>query len=223
MIITCGTEDNPDTFQLTIHENRSIGIMLSSGADSAILLYLMCLELIETGRSVEEIKYIFTVPKTDGAELHSAGIVNWINEKLDINLPQPIIFGAENVQDLHHSMQIAASGQAIFEKYDPTFMDLFLFLADQRPVPQPWPFDSTIAVSPFRVTGNPYPETISLPFNDLYKTHTIDLHFMFNTEPLLELSHSCTQLDAGRCNKCYHCHERQWAFDQLGKIDPGTN
>jgi hypothetical protein len=223
MIITCGPEESPDTFQLTIPENKSIGIMLSSGADSAILLYLMCLELIQTGRSTDEIKYIFTVPKTDGAELHSAGIVNWINQKLDINLPQPIIFGAENVQDLHHSKQISDSVSAIYDVYDPTLRNLFIFLADQRPVPQPWPFDSTHAVSPFRVPENPYPNIIGLPFNDLYKTHTIDLHFMFNTEPLLELSHSCTTNTVGRCNICYHCNERQWAFDQLGKIDPGTN
>ena len=213
MIITCGPDNNLDSFELKIPENRSIGIMLSSGADSAILLYLMCLE----------IKYIFTVPKTDGAELHSAGIVNWINQKLDINLPQPIIFGAENVQELHHSKQISESVRAVFVKHDPTLEDLHVFLADQRAVPQPWPFESTIAVEPFRVSENPYPEIISLPFNHLYKTHTIDLHFMFNTERLLELSHSCTANTVGRCNRCYHCNERQWAFDQLGKIDPGTN
>jgi hypothetical protein len=223
MIITCGAEDNPDTFQLTIPENRSIGIMLSSGADSAILLYLMCLELMQTARSINEIKYIFTIPRADGPEKYSASIVNWINEKLNINLPQPIIFGAENVQELHHSVQVSDSVGAIFKKYDPTHKDLFIFLADQQPVPQPWPFDSTHATNPFRVTENPYPNVIGLPFNHLYKTHTIDLHFMFNTEPLLELSHSCTTNTVGRCNVCYNCNERQWAFDQLGKIDPGTN
>lgn len=223
MIITCGKENEQDSFELTIPENRSIGIMLSSGADSAILLYLMCLELMQTGRSVDEIKYIFTVPKTDGAELHSPGIVDWINQKLNINLPQPTIFGAENVQDLHHSKQISDSVRAVFDKYDPDFKDLFIFLADQRPVPQPWPFDSTHATNPFRVAENPYPEIISLPFNHLYKHHTIDLHFMFGTEGLLELSHSCTSNTVGRCNICYHCNERKWAFDQLGKVDPGTN
>jgi hypothetical protein len=222
MIITCGAGGNSETFHLTIPENRSIGIMLSSGADSAILLYLMCLELLQTGRTIEELKYIFTIPRADGAEMYSADIVNWINEKLDINLPQPIIFGAENVQDLHHSVQVNDSVKAVFQKYDPTFKDLHVFLADQKTVPQPWPFDSTHATSPFRVTENPYPEIISLPFNHLYKTHTIDLHFMFNTEPLLELSHSCTTNTVGRCNTCYNCNERQWAFDQLGKIDPGT-
>ena len=221
MIITCGPENHRDYFELKVPLNRSIGIMLSSGADSAILLYLMCLELLYTGRSADEIKYVFTVPKLDGAELHSAKIVNWINEKLSINLPQPTIIGAENLTELHHSMQVRDSVRACFAKYDPSAKDLFIFLADQRAVPKPWPFDAE--VEPYRVDENPYPEFISLPFNKLYKSHTIDLHFMFGTEGLLELSHSCTQLKVGRCNDCYHCHERQWAFDQLGKIDPGTN
>jgi 7-cyano-7-deazaguanine synthase in queuosine biosynthesis len=118
-------------------------------------------------------------------------------------------------------MQVSKSVGAVFNRYDPSAKDLFVFLADQRPVPKPWTFDGQ--EEPFRVKENPYPTILGLPFNHLYKTHTIDLHFMFNTEPLLELSHSCTQLKSGRCNDCYHCHERQWAFDQLNKIDPGTN
>lgn len=221
MIVTCGPENNRDYFDLKVPVNRDIGIMLSSGADSAILLYLMCLELLYTGRSADEIKYIFTLPKLDGAELHSANIVNWINEKLQINLPQPIIIAPDNLTELHHSMQVSEGVKACFAKYDPSGTKLFVFLADQRAVPKPWPFDAE--VEPFRVAENPYPDLISLPFNHLYKSHTIDLHFMFNTEPLLELSHSCTQVKSGRCNDCYHCHERQWAFDQLGKVDPGTN
>lgn len=221
MIVTCGTDGDKDSFELVIPENKEIGIMLSSGADSAVLLYLMCLELMQTGRTTDVIKYIFTIPKLDGAELHSAKIVDWINQKLDINLPQPTIIAAENLNDLHHSKQVGDSVAKVFNTFDSTFEKLHVFLADQRPVPRPWPFEAD--VEPFRVEENPYPEIISLPFNHLYKTHTIDLHFMFGTERLLELSHSCTQLKVGRCNDCYHCHERQWAFDQLGKVDPGTN
>jgi len=227
MIVACGTEHNRNSFELSIPENRSLGIMLSSGADSAILLYLMCLELIQTGRSTEEIKYIFTVPKTDGAELHSANIVNWINEKLQINLPQPTIIGADNLTELHHSIQIRDSIKTIFNKYDPSGKDLFVYLADQRPVPRPWvypfPSDTSNLEQPHRATENEYPEFIGLPFNHLDKSHTIDLHFIFDTQGLLELSHSCTQNLIGRCNECYHCFERMWAFDKLGKLDPGTN
>ncbi len=220
MIVESGPSDNRQKFEIVIPENKRIGIMLSSGADSAILLYLLCLELQNPGRSIEEIKYIFTVPKTDGAELHSPKIVDWINERLKINLPQPTIFGAKNVHTLHHSKQVGDSIIAIYDEYNPEHTDLFLFLADQRPVPKPWIIEG---VYPFRVDENLYPEFISLPFNHLDKSHTIDLHYMFKTESLLELSHSCTQKDSGRCNSCYHCLERQWAFERLEKMDPGVN
>jgi 7-cyano-7-deazaguanine synthase in queuosine biosynthesis len=220
MIVESGPSDNKQKFEIVIPENKRIGIMLSSGADSAILLYLLCLELLNSGRSIEEIKYIFTIPKTDGAELHSAKIVDWINKRLKINLPQPTIFGAKNVHRLHHSKQVGDSITAIYDEYNPERTDLFLFLADQRAVPKPWIIDE---VYPFRVAENPYPEFIGLPFNELDKSHTIDLHFIFDTQPLLELSHSCTQKDSGRCYNCYHCFERIWAFERLGKTDPGDN
>lgn len=220
MIVESGPSDNRQKFEIVIPENKRIGIMLSCGADSAILLYLLCLELQNTGRSVAEIKYIFTVPKTDGSALHSFKIVNWINENLKINLPQPIIFGAKKVHTLHHSKQVGDSITAIYDEYNPERTDLFLFLADQMSVPKPWIIEG---VYPFRVEENLYPDFIGLPFNDLDKSHTIDLHYMFDTRPLLELSHSCTQKESGRCNRCYHCLERQWAFERLEKTDPGVN
>jgi 7-cyano-7-deazaguanine synthase in queuosine biosynthesis len=220
MEVTCGPENNRQTFTLTVPEGRQLAIMLSSGADSAILLYMICTELMRQSRSTDEIKYIFTVPKTDGAEAHSPSIVSAINEMLNINLPMPTIFGAEAVQTLHHSNQILESIRAVFNKYDPDRNNLFLYLADNRAVSE---LVLNPEEQPYRVAQNPYPELLGLPFNDLLKCHTIDLHFIHGTERLLELSHSCTQQTYGRCGKCYHCRERQWAFDQLGKTDPGQN
>ncbi|NBO70595.1 MAG: hypothetical protein EBU66_07440 [Bacteroidetes bacterium] len=223
MFIFCGPDNNRDTFELNIPEDRDIGIMLSSGADSAILLYLMCLELLYTGRSTDEIKYIFTIPKLDGAELHSANIVNWINKKLEINLPQPTIVEPENLHDLHHSIKVREGIRESFVRYDPSAKNLFLYLADQKVIPKPWPSHMVGLVEPYRVSENEHKDIIGLPFNHLNKAHTIDLHFLFKTEGLLELSHSCTERQTGRCNQCYHCNERQWAFEQLGKVDPGSN
>lgn len=225
MQLLCGPDDNKQLFELVIPENRSLAIMLSSGADSAILLYLICKELLDQGRDVGEIKYIFTVPKTDGAEHHSPNIVNAINNLLGISLPQPTIFGAQDVQTLHHSVQISESIRAVFSHYDSPEtlggLPLFLYLADQQVVPKPWIIEQ--GLYPPRITENPFPNNLAFPFLPFDKSHTIDLHFQFGTEILLELSHSCTALDAGRCGACYHCGERQWAFDRLGKADPGNN
>lgn len=218
-VFTCGPTEDRRSFVLPLPENRHLAIMLSSGADSSILLYMICSELIKKGRSVDEIKYIFTVPKTDGAEVHSPGIVAAINEMLDINLPAPTIFGAENVQELHHSQQIQQSVRAVFDEYAADGK-LFVYLADNRETSE---LVLTPEERPYRAETNPFPEYLGMPFNELMKSHTIDLHFMHGTERLLEISHTCTQQTYGRCGRCYHCRERQWAFDQLGKIDPGTN
>jgi hypothetical protein len=216
---TCGPSEDRRSFTLPLPENRHLAIMLSSGADSSILLYMICSELIKKGRSVDEIKYIFTVPKTDGAEVHSPGIVAAINEMLNINLPAPTIFGAENVQELHHSQQIQQSVRAVFDEYAADGK-LFVYLADNRETSE---LVLTPEEKPYRAETNPFPEYLGMPFNELMKSHTIDLHFMHGTERLLEISHTCTQQTYGRCGRCYHCRERQWAFDQLGKMDPGTN
>ena len=219
MLFTCGSPEDRRSFILPLPENRHLAIMLSSGADSSILLYLICSELIKQGRSIDEVKYIFTVPKSDGADLHSPGIVAAINEMLNINLPAPTIFGAENVQELPHTQQIEQSVRAVFGKYAADGK-LFVYLADNRETTE-------LVLSPdeklYRVDTNPSPELLGMPFIELMKSHTIDLHFMHGTERLLELSHSCTQQTSGRCGRCYHCRERQWAFDQLGKTDPGNN
>ena len=85
MIFVCGPQDNEKTVDLQIPLEKRIGFMLSSGADSAILLYMICKSLMAEGRSpAKELKYIFTIPKVDGAEDHSTQIVDWINKNLNL-------------------------------------------------------------------------------------------------------------------------------------------
>jgi hypothetical protein len=217
MIVTCGPSDNEMQVHLEIPRGKKLALMLSSGADSAILLYMLCVELTAEGRSVQdELKKIFTIPKVDGAEEHAEKITNWISQKLGIALPAPTVDAPPNLAELPHSDIIKKSLIYFGQKYDVNYG----YLADQRPVPI-----KVAGEYPHRTPTekNPLPEYLGLPFNHLDKSHTIDLHYRFNTLPLLELSHSCTQCRAGRCGNCYHCNERKWAFDRLGKTDPGVN
>ena len=66
-------------------------------------------------------------------------------------------------------------------------------------------------------------EGLVTPFLHTYKYHLIDLYYKFSVQELIVPTHSCTTLTAGRCNDCNWGWERAWAFDQLGKTDPGTN
>jgi hypothetical protein len=63
---------------------------------------------------------------------------------------------------------------------------------------------------------------IHLPFFDLLKSHTVDLHYKFHTEHLLYQSHSCTERGDIHCGKCYCCWERVRGFADIGKIDQST-
>lgn len=214
----CGPFDDRRTVKFTVPENRRIAFLLSGGADSAVLLMLVCLELLRNNRSPErELNHILTIPKkSDGAELHSFRIVNWINERLKISLNQPIICGPSDLDKTHHSEVISES--VIFFKDH--FNLNYTFFADQQAVP----YASIVGgLYPARITKNEYPDHFNFPFLHLTKVHTLDLHFQLGTEALLELSHSCTERRTGRCNQCYHCCERKWAFEILQRIDPGAN
>ena len=42
-------------------------------------------------------------------------------------------------------------------------------------------------------------------------------------EDIMDITHSCTELDEGRCGYFPWCKEREWAFKQIDKVDKGTN
>jgi len=72
------------------------------------------------------------------------------------------------------------------------------------------------------VKGSVHPK-ILMPFIEMHKDEILKILFDNDQTKLLELTHTCTERKTGRCGQCFQCNERQWAFDQLGKTDPGIN
>lgn len=200
----CGSEKKE--FELTIPpEKEKIGIMLSGGADSAILLFLLAKFFPDT-------KYIpLTVPRTDGAYLYTPAIVEHINQILNLNIPKPIKLGDPN---LPHYEQ-AQSGIDIAFKYN--IVD-YVFWGTQSTPPRD--LVQLEGLYPNRRINKDL-KRVSTPFFDLYKSDTLELYFQFDQIELLKLTHSCTEKQIGRCMNCYQCNERTWAFKCLGKNDPG--
>jgi hypothetical protein len=95
------------------------------------------------------------------------------------------------------------------EKYD------FLYIAENK-IP---PIEIN-GLAPIRADRPNY-KRVALPFWGVTKECTVDLYYKENIPELLELSHSCTEWADGRCNNCFQCNERAWAFSKLGIIDPG--
>lgn len=179
---------------------------ISGGADSAILLYIIA----KMNRDQETNHKIipFTVPRPDGGANYSPRIVNWISDKLDILLPYPMIVGDGN---LPHNIVVKT---VIRDLMNSNLYD-FLYIAENKIPPV-----EIEGLSPVRAIQPNY-KRAALPFWGVTKDCTLELYYQENVSELLELTHTCTEQVKGRCNKCFQCNERSWAFSKLGIIDPG--
>ena len=100
----------------------------------------------------------------------------------------------------------------IFEKYPVDYLYIGL---NQNP-----PELANLNGAPIRSTSSP-DSRVLLPFVDLYKHNILEFMYADNQEDLIDITHSCTEQSVGRCNKCWQCTERAWAFKKLDKIDTG--
>jgi len=208
MIIFTGPDSDKRQIEIKLHEGKQrIGVMLSGGADSAILLYLLALERKMEGSAQEIVP--FTVARPDGAWNYVKPIVDKINQMLGIELPDPIQVGDPT---LHHSKQGRSGEVEARGKYR---IDHFYYGSQQHP-PVPMPGDYPARPDKIELPGT------TIPFALVDKRHTLGLYEVFQAWPLIELTHSCTALTEGRCGECYNCKEREWALGELDITDPGV-
>jgi hypothetical protein len=217
MILDCGPLSDTRQIKLEIPQDKSIALTLSGGADTALLAYLVCKELLDTGRRPEDyVKWTFTIPKRDGAELFPPQILQWISAQLNVTLPNMTLVRIPQLHSTWHGHQVWHSVLYMLDTYAPDT----LYMGDQRTPPESANLDGPAPVRSKTLEG-PLPGRVFFPFNHVNKTHTVDAFYKLGIEDLLTLTHSCTQSPTGRCNKCWHCNERAWAFGELGIADPG--
>lgn len=208
MKIKSRLDDN--TIDIDIFPNKNYSIMLSGGLDSAILLYFMIKSHLEIGQ-IPNIQS-FTIPKHDGAALYIDKIINFFNDYFKINLANTIHVGDPNI---YHGNQSAVAIKEIFTNYPK--ID-YIYLATNQNPPANFKLPGEY---PNRVKQSNNPKIV-LPFIKLFKTHIIDLIYQYNVQELIDITHSCTEQKVGRCNQCFQCHERIWAFNELNQKDTGT-
>lgn len=209
MLIYTGKDNYRKAIAITLPKERMrVGVMLSGGADSAILLYLLCLERKKTNSPHKIIPV--TVPRTDGAWNYVADIVDYVRKELDCELPDPIKCGDP---DSHHSVQVTSGREYVFEH---NLVDL-VYYGSQKTPPAEFPMPGIYPERPDRVTYN----RVICPFAEVDKRNTIELFGLYNQWDLLALTHSCTEKTHGRCGKCFNCTERKWALDACGFTDSG--
>ena len=214
MRITVGKDNFIKQVNIKLPEGKQrIGVMLSGGADSAVLLYLLCLER-RMDKSTQEI-IPFTVARPDGAWDYVKPIVEWVRNQLELTveqLPDPIKVGDPTV---HHSKQ-GRSGE--IEARSKHGIEHIFYGSQAHP-------DRALIELPGEYPSRPasveLPGT-TCPFALVDKRHTLHLYDIFQVWPLIELTHSCTALTVGRCGECYNCVERTWALADMGFVDPGV-
>jgi hypothetical protein len=197
------------TINIELPTVNRVGVLVSGGADSAILLYLLTKLNLENGSPCELIP--FTVPKTDGAIVFARKIVGYINQLLDCELPQTTVVGDIN---LHHSQQVSSGRDEAFENYG---IDLVVYGSQKTPPKDEMHGDWDY---PFRPDKISYPNAYC-PFAFVDKRNTIDLYRIFDRMDLLSITHSCTENATSRCGECLFCQERAWALRENNLIDTG--
>lgn len=208
MKIITGPENDKREIEISLPtDKKKIGVMLSGGADSAILLYLLALER-KLGESDHEL-IPFTVARPDGAWNYVKPIADKVKSMLGVEFADPIQVGDST---LHHSMQGRSGELEARAKYGVEHC----FYGSQQHPPVPMPGDYPARPDQIDLPGT------TIPFALIDKRHTLGLYEVFQAWPLIELTHSCTVQTVGRCGECYNCKERKWALAELQTEDPGT-
>jgi hypothetical protein len=187
---------------LSLTPGPRIGVMISGGADSTLLLYLLLNENQLCGKNIK----LFCIPSNDNAAVRATIVADSVAKIF--KLPTPTIYFIGNPYQ-HHSTLIWNTWQDIKRR---DIVD-HLFIGDNQ-TPKVLTEDSAPIRSRSR---DPF---IAQPFFDLTKDKLIQKYYELGIEFLLKFTHSCAyDIDPG-CGTCWQCKERAWAFQQIRKNDP---
>ena len=189
---------------IAVDENKKYGLLLSGGLDSAVLLYILVKECPNINLQ------LFTIPKHDGSALYADPIIDHFNRKFNLHLPATNFVGDP---DVHHTRQSTVAIMEIFANYD---LDVLFMGVTPNPVEL-----NELDGAPNRKLESPVSRLV-YPFASMTKDIILNIMFEAGQEDLVNITHSCTEQTVGRCNKCWQCTERKWAFDKIDKIDTGT-
>lgn len=182
--------------------NKRIGVMVSGGLDSTLLLYLVASYFPKFGKTL----VAFTVPRTDDSIVHAERVVKWVEDTFNMQIER------QEVGDptLFHSRQVNSGVEQAVD------MAEIVLLGDT------WlPTVKLKGSTPIRYE-NKHPKVnqiyLKLKFN---KIDTVSIANELGLHSVFTLSHTCTQSKDIRCSNCWQCSERAWAFEQLELTDPG--
>jgi hypothetical protein len=202
-ITDCGPDTDRRTLNIWLHPlRRKVGVLVSGGMDSALLYYLLVKLNFEQGFTHKITPY--TILRKDGSCRFAQDVIDYVHRQFGLTSTSTEVVGDPT---LHENLQVESGCADVLKKENIIYLGLIeemaAFTIGWR---DPIKWEET--------------DTRLYPLKNLNKSHIVDLIYYFNQEPLFELTHSCNM--PGKCGSCNGCNERQWGFDQLDKIDPGT-
>ena len=204
MKLLLGPDKYKTEFEFYIPPTEKIGVFVSGGLDSAILLCLIIEELKLTNRLESTDIATYTAMKYDGSLAYAPRIVELIKEHYKI----PITINNNIPNDGIEADQVSSTCVYSIMSNSP---DRIFYMGINRQV--------SPEIKKFNVNLNiDYPDEtdqIKFPFLNMIKPNIVDLYLKFNLEHLIPYAHSCTGLLHTLCNKCYSCEEREWAYEEL--------
>jgi 7-cyano-7-deazaguanine synthase in queuosine biosynthesis len=183
-----------DNLTSILKTHKTIGIFVSGGFDSALLLYLCC-------KLSKDNEFLIFVIDRPNKSLHFNNIVlEWINKKFNICL-SAIEVGDKTT---HHSVQVKlAIMDAI--KYP---ADVLLLGDTANPKELP----------PGPNRGKSTSSKVLQPFYEVTKDQLVKLALEFNVGELLEITGTCGSGKIPECGICWPCQEKKWALSQNGIV-----
>ena len=195
---------NVSHVKANIPEGKRIAVCVSGGWDSAVLWHIIYEECKKRGQSCRP----YTVPKIDGAVKYANQVLKWSGYDTDTNVVGSI--DSDNPSDYVKSgvSEILVEGYA-----DVVYTAVTAYYDEMEP-------DQDRILT----KGTPFETLVPQPFAEMTKDEVVQIAFDLGiAEEIMDITHSCTELDEGRCGYCPWCKEREWAFKQIDKVDKGTN
>ncbi len=201
--------------KVDVPRDKKIAVLVSGGWDSAVLWYLVKRTCMDRNQECNA----FTVPKLDGAEHYANRVLEWSSERLGHALMKTTIVGdisSDNPSDYvtsgGYEIWNEGLGEHIFSAVNAYPPDQRSMMADGYPLPND------------RFVKTEEHHALTQPFAELTKDKIVQLAFDIGiAHEIAPITHSCTELDRGRCNNCWWCKEREWAFKVIGQDDIGEN
>jgi len=223
-----------DNIEVHLDNHKRVGFMLSGGYDSCVLLSLL---LIKTSpKSVQ----LYTIDKPDNSVKNAQAVTDLFRGLYpDILFNNLVVRGGDYQEDyligtgspwdlIDHDTKWGPIGTQgyialmdILDNYAETVEVIYSGYTKNPPV-----IIASTTSPPFRTNADRAQDNIPKfkgPFSHLTKDKVIRIANDIGAHHAMIMSHTCTQVSVGRCNECWQCKERAWAFDQNNMLDYGIN